>query len=79
MTTWNHRVMNLREENNGEDFFQIHEVYYDELGALKMYTERNVGPVGETLEVLRKEITKFAAALDKPVLTPSDFPHSLKG
>lgn len=74
MTTWNHRVMNMKSENNGEDLFQIHEVHYDESGRPKMYTERSVGPVGESLDVLAKELELFTAALTKPVLAPDDFP-----
>lgn len=76
MTTWNHRVMNMKAENNGEDFFQIHEVHYDEAGAPKMYTARNVGPVGETMEILAAEVDRFRDALRKPVLSPEDFPKA---
>jgi hypothetical protein len=62
--SWNHRV--IKEE--GEDLFQIHEVYYDDEGNIVTWTAEPVAPCGESLEILIKEIAMFLQAVDKPVL-----------
>lgn len=67
MTTWNHRV--IRKENAaGEPSFEIHEVYYDEAGAITNWMQNAVNPFGETLAELREEVLHFLTAFRKDVL-----------
>lgn len=65
--SWTYRVMRV----DGE--YGIHEVYYNDAGALSSYTEEPVSPIGETLEELLGDMEMFRSALQHPVLTPEDF------
>jgi len=56
--------------------YEIHEVYYDEAGKPKMYTENPMKPFGESVRELRQDLMWMLSALDKPVLTPRDFPEN---
>jgi hypothetical protein len=69
--SWNYRVMTL---NKGESY-GIHEVYYREDGALWMYSANEISPYGEDIDELRKNLKWMTDALEKPVLTPQDFPE----
>ena len=59
---WNHRV--VKKDNQ----YSIHEVYYDEEDKVAFMTERSVEPHGESLESLKKDLTRMLAACDKDVL-----------
>lgn len=65
--TWNYRVIR-KEHESGDVTFQIHEVYYDDEGAIETWTANSVYPSGESLSELREDIEHFLAALDEPVL-----------
>ncbi len=74
--TWDYRVMSF---NDGEDAWQaIHEVQY--LGDVPVMF--SLGPVvvlwnsEEDGEAGRRCVERMREALDKPVLTPSDFPQT---
>jgi hypothetical protein len=69
--SWNYRVMTV---NRGESY-EIHEVYYDEGGQPRSYTMNSVKPYGADLRELRQDLMWMLAALEKPVLTPDDFPE----
>lgn len=62
MTTWNHRV--TRDKHG----LGIREVYYDRKGRIEMWTEDTVGPFGDTLEELARDLGLITAALGKPVV-----------
>ena len=51
---WNHRVM--KHKDGGDDFFQIHEVYYKEDGEVDGYTLKGASAGGNTLDELRGEL-----------------------
>lgn len=68
--SWNYRVMTI---NRGESY-EIHEVYYNEEGNPHAYTMNSVKPIGENTRELRQDLMWMLAALDKPILTPDDFP-----
>jgi len=72
MTHWNYRVIRKEEESpSGEmiAFFEIHEVYYDEEGAIEAWTKRAVRPYAEdSSEGLKTDLELMSRALDKPVL-----------
>ena len=67
---WNHRVVDLTSENEGDPLFEIREVYYD--GVIPIgHCETSV--MSETKEGLLIALDRMKEALDQPVLTPKDF------
>lgn len=69
--TWNHRVMR-HVAPSGEEFFAIHEVFYDDDGTPKGYTADAISVSGEDMDSLRWVLLRMIAATDKPILTPED-------
>ena len=75
MTTWNHRVVDMTAENDGETLFAIREVFY-----------RNGRPVGhgepsmvsENMEGLEWLVDEIKDALRQPMLKPEDFDGGVK-
>ena len=62
---WNHRVMNLKTQNGGEDWFTIREVFYE--GDKPMgYIDPCYG--SETEEGLLTTLSRMLNALQLPVL-----------
>ena len=59
---WDYRVI----EHDGA--FTIHEVHYNDKGAIISLSDDPMGPSGETLEELKADMEYFLQALDKPVL-----------
>ncbi len=74
MSHWNHRV--IKKVVDGEEIYSIHEVYYDQDGKLRTYTEQPIGVVSETLKGAKWVLNRMLAALKKPILLESDFPNS---
>lgn len=68
--TWNYRLMTL----DGGKTLGVHEVYYDESDQPVMYNPHATSLRGRNVEEIRGTLQSFAAALDKPVLTPDKFP-----
>ena len=62
--SWNYRVMKhtIAAPSNSNDWFGIHEVYYDEDGAITMYSSDPMSPMGETEEELKSDIDKMMDA-----------------
>jgi hypothetical protein len=71
MGHWTHRV--IRKVYNGEDYFSIHEVFYDlsEKDTVG-WTENPVEVAGESIEDLRVTLQRMLACLDKPVIEDND-------
>ena len=77
--SWNYRVTHSVEEWQGtineqvrEDFFSIREVYYDSSGGIECWTEKSIGPGGETLEELRDDLHLMLKAFELPILEMKD-------
>ena len=66
---WDYRVILKGAE------FAIHEVYYDDQGAVEGCTVEPVGVAGDTLAELREDLAYYARALDRPVLTYEEMPE----
>jgi len=49
--TWNHRIYNVKNQNLGEDYFVVKEVYYNDKNEPIGATDLRVG--SETLEGLK--------------------------
>ena len=65
--SWNYRVMR-KEISNGQFEYGIYEVYYDENGEIKNYTENSLTPVCETKSDLEYEIKMMTKAFEKNTL-----------
>jgi len=70
--TWDYRV--IKTNNGGETWFGVHEVHYDEDGALWAYTEEPIAIESESEEGLPKVFEQMLQALERPVLMPEAFP-----
>ena len=69
--TWNHRV--VHQSVGGEDFYGIHEVFYDDEGKANMVTQEAVGAWGDDIPGLQETLEWMHNALDKPILEYDDF------
>jgi hypothetical protein len=70
MSTWNHRVVDMTEENDGEPLFAIREVFYRN-GRPASHGEPNA--VSEDMEGLEWCIGEMRDALKQPILKLNDF------
>jgi hypothetical protein len=68
--SWNHRVIDVTVENEGDPLFELREVYYID-GAPIGHGEPSV--MSETMEGLVEVIDRMKEALERPVLKPEDF------
>ena len=68
---WNHRVVDMTEENGGDPLFEIREVYYNDKGLPTGHDEPFV--MATDIKGLKKVIAVMKKAIDQPVLTPEDF------
>jgi hypothetical protein len=66
--TWNLRVVNMSDDH--EDYFEVREVYYDQIGKPIGHTAAAIG--GMNTDEMRQYIKWAQEALDKPVLTFKD-------
>ena len=72
-SSWNYRVMKITQ--GSEVTYGIHEVYYGPDGEIQLYSANPVPVFAEDKESLARELAHFQKALEKPVLTPDDFPN----
>jgi len=73
---WNHRIVKrvYHHASGDETTYQIHEVYYDEIGSEPTnITLDPIAPLGETVEELKEELNRMLRALEHPVLNYEDF------
>ena len=70
MMSWNYRVMKrkIKGADYEEEFYAIYEVYYEDDGSIKAWTEKPVSIQGETLEELKNDLGYYSKALKEPVL-----------
>ena len=74
---WNHRV--LASEQNGEIYFQIHEVYYDKNDKPDGYTKNSISVGGENIKEINWTLNKIKKCLKEPILwAGSKFPKEFK-
>ena len=75
--TWNHRVIR-RKYDTGEEYFAIHEVYYDASGEPESVTALPVAVFEDSIDDLAITIDRFRECLSKPVLDyDKDFPYDV--
>ena len=65
---WNHRVMKHEKADGEDDWYQIHEVYYDSKLEPNSWTLEGIKPGGNTLKDLRDELIRMLEATEKEIL-----------
>lgn len=65
--SWNYRVLKTVDPD-GTPVWAVHEVYYDEHGAVKNWTERAAWPSGATWDELHRDLSAYSRALTMPSL-----------
>jgi len=73
---WNHRLIDLTNENNGEQLYAIQEVFYDDDGTPTSYGDPFM--CGENMDEIHNLIDRLEEAVKQPILKPEDFkgaPH----
>lgn len=71
---WNYRVVNLKSMNDGENWYAVCEVFYDEeTKKPESFSTFNLG--GETVNELEDVLQMIDKAFTLPVLEESDFPQ----
>lgn len=68
---WNYRIVNLKSENGGEDWYCIREVYYDDNDKPEGHSDVAVG--SESLEDVLNVLDMMRKATELPALQESDF------
>lgn len=71
MGHWNYRVMK-KLNSSGEHEYGIHEVYYDEDGNIKGWTQSSVTPTFPSEEDLLQGLERMKAAVEKETLVDKD-------
>ena len=66
--TWNHRIMRHTDSPDGEPYYALHEVFYDEEGGKPGWTKDPVNILGESPDEIRETLERMLRALDKPVM-----------
>ena len=63
---WNYRVIKTKDDETQEEYLEIREVYYDQLGKPMGHCSATVG--GETLGELETVLQMMSSALGKAVI-----------
>ena len=63
MSKWNHRV--VKTKDGEDDWYSIHEVFYDKDGNVNGITKEPISVGGNTIEELKWTLTKMLESLDK--------------
>jgi len=71
MSYWNFRLIDLSDENGGEPYIELREVFYDDEGVPIGHGSPAIG--AESVESMREVMRWHALALDKPVMQKSEF------
>jgi len=71
MSTWNFRLLDVTDDNGGDPYLELCEVYYNDKGDPIGYSEPCTG--SETIEGMLDLLRMHSLALNKPVLKKSDF------
>lgn len=68
--TWNLRLVKMESEFPDDEYIEIREVYYDQVGKPLGHCSATIG--GENIAEIRQYIEWAIDCLDKPVLTFGD-------
>jgi hypothetical protein len=67
MGHWNHRVVQ-ETLTNGDLFYSVREVFYNDDGSINAYTEEPADVSGESIDGIREYLGWCLKALDQPIL-----------
>ena len=67
--SFNHRVVKHYNSYTNENYFCIHEVYYDNNGNIKYITENPICPIGNDFDDLFLTIQNIIKAFDNKVIS----------
>lgn len=70
---WSYRA--LRHVQNGEEHFQIHEVYYDATGKIRACTQNEIAAFGETKEELMESLRMMLRDCERSVVDYDKIPE----
>ena len=70
--SWNYRIIKSK-DIDGSNYYQVHEVFYDEDGVANGCTENAITPVGNTVEELKRVFEMILNSFDKPVIEEEYF------
>jgi hypothetical protein len=68
---WNYRVLKTKDEETKEEYLELREVYYDQLGKPMGHCGATV--CGETLGELETVLQMMTQALEKAIIKTKDF------
>lgn len=68
---WNHRLVDMTDENNGEQLYAIREVHYDDDGKPMGHGEPFM--CGESMDEIYELLDRLEEAVKHPALKPEDF------
>lgn len=68
---WNNRVVK-KVDYFGEDYFEVHEVYYNKDGTIYAMTTNPIVPYGISVVELKETLERMIRASDKPFLVDGD-------
>ena len=68
---WNYRIVNTKTQNNGEDWYCLQEVFYDDKGVPCGYSAPCIG--SEDMESMREVWKMMQEAMELPPLQEEDF------
>jgi hypothetical protein len=75
---WNHRIVDLSKDNQGEPWFEVQEVYYNSDGQPCGYCNPCLG--GESIDEIQIQIRRFTECLAHPILNAeTDFNNKFHG
>jgi hypothetical protein len=69
--SWNYRVVKSKDDD-GEEYFAIHEVYYNKDGSIKLMTEEPVSVGSDTAEGIKWVLQKMVDSLKEEVLVDGE-------
>lgn len=64
--SWNYRLLKMKDGE--DDFYQIHEVYYDKQGKVKGYTKEGVTVAGNDIADVKWVLMEMLSCLERDVI-----------
>jgi len=68
--TWNYRI--IKHDKTKNVYFAVHEVYYDEKGSVKGWTEDPIDIVGDSKQEILNTLNHMVEDTKQPVLKESE-------
>lgn len=76
MSHWNYRVLYSKEHD--EEYFAIHEVYYNDKREPDGYVETPAVVMSDDVKGMTEVLKMFSETLEKPTIDKANFPHEYK-